>query len=131
MQEGGWGKGAQRRPRANTRLTVFSDSLFATLAIEHNATVNVHQTLVNAVRALYRKANSQDLQARIRWTPAHAGVTGNEAADSLAEEGTRRSALGRGLHPDAIAHNTKLGHFIFPRPPPAHLVIHHNPSLPP
>ena len=109
------------------RLTVFSDSLFATLAIEHNATVNVHQTLVNAVRALYRKANSQDLQARIRWTPAHAGIAGNEAADSLAEEGTRRSALGRGLRPDAIAHNTKLGHFIFPRPPPVPHVIHHNP----
>ena len=85
-------------------MTILTDSRLATLLIEHNAKATANTNLVKAVRAIYWKTKHTG-NITIRWIPAHIGTIGNETADSLAEEGTRRAALPRqGLtNPDLVA----------------------------
>lgn len=78
------------------RLTVLTDSRLATLLIEHNAKANSNKELVQAVRSKYWEARKHR-KVRIRWIPAHVGITGNEIADKLADRGTTRAQQGHGM----------------------------------
>ena len=99
-------------------LTILTDSRLATLLIEHNAHANTNTELVRAVRAKYWHAK-HTRNIIIRWIPAHIGTIGNETADSLAEEGTRRAALpNQGLSPTNM--NTRIANKTFITDPPEH-----------
>ena len=83
----------------DSHLTILSDSRLATLTIEHNAKTNKNKDLINAIRSIYwRVKHTKNIT--IHWIPAHIGTLGNETADALAEEGSRRAALpGQGITP--------------------------------
>ena len=99
-------------------LTILTDSRLATLLIEHNAHANTNTALVKAVRARYWNTKHTK-NIIIRWIPAHIGTLGNETADSLAEEGTRRAGLpSQGLNPANL--NSRIANKKFITDPPKH-----------
>ena len=98
-------------------LTILTDSQLSTLLIEHNAPTKANQKLVTSIRSIYW--NIKNIKnIIIRWIPAHVGTIGNETADRLAEDGTRRANLpGHGLTAHALAARITNRSFITNPPP--------------
>ena len=99
-------------------LRILSDSRLATLLIEYNAHAKANKALVKAVRRIYWQAKAHR-NIRIHWSPAHVGIEGNEAADVLADEGSRLSSRGLGFSEARLAKAIAEGRFYPIALPPA------------
>ena len=94
-------------------LHILTDSRYATLLLEHGGVASSNILLVRAVRSIYWKAKSHR-GIRIHWVPAHVGIPGNEAADTLADDGTLLSKAGHGLTPAHLADRIAERQFFMP-----------------
>jgi len=56
-----------------------------------------HTLNTTIVESIKRMMSTSTLNWHINWTPGHAGVAGNEAADGAADRGALRSVRGEGL----------------------------------
>jgi ribonuclease HI len=79
-----------QRDIRNRNIFIFSDSQAALMAIAKS--VVSHLTVKECINSLNRVATRNNLI--ISWVPGHSGVTGNEKADELANEGTRMANIG-------------------------------------
>ena len=73
----------------NMPVAVFSDSLSAIRSIESersNSRPNMLRDILDTKHALQREVT-------LVWVPSHVGIQGNETADRLANEGTKKSAV--------------------------------------
>lgn len=75
-----------------TRLVVTTDSQHALKAIAQGYGTGSRQAQVAQIIKRLQRLDEKDIHTNLRWTPAHAGVEGNEAADRAAR--TAANALG-------------------------------------
>ena len=90
------------REERGQRYTVFSDSQAAIARVQHDRIGPAH-ALAKAVTRAVDSITSRDNTVTLRWTPAHAGVEGNEQADMTA----KRAAGEGGEGPAIISHRGK------------------------
>ena len=91
-------------------LHILTDSKISKLLIEHDAKATKNTKLVAAVRRIYHFARTKR-SVRIHWLPAHVGITGNENADSLADDGANISKLHGGYSTAILARRILLLNF--------------------
>ncbi len=71
---------------------IFTDSKSALQAME-NLEVNTNNEINNLAQATHNLLSSYDIQVTMQWIPGHSNIRGNELADKLAKEGTKKSNL--------------------------------------
>ena len=67
-------------------MVIFTDSLSALQALENN---------ISQDRDIGQLAKSYDIQATLQWIPGHEDVCGNERADQLAKEDSKKEQINR------------------------------------
>lgn len=72
--------------------TIISDSQSAIKSIS-NPSSRPGQHVVRLILKQVEHLRAQGIQVQLMWTPAHAGVEGNEIADQLAKQATSRTTL--------------------------------------
>ena len=85
--------GTGRQPQSvNNIFTIISDSQSAIRSIS-NPSSRPGQHIVRLILKQVELLRAQDIQVQLMWTPAHAGVEGNEIADQLAKQVTSLTTL--------------------------------------
>jgi ribonuclease HI len=74
----------------DTRLVIMSDSQQALKAIAQGYSHGLKQAQVARITRWIQKLDGKGVHTNFRWTPAHAGVEGNERADQAAKEVTHQ-----------------------------------------
>ena len=65
----------------DTRLVIISDSQHALKAIAQGYSYGSNQAQIARITRSIQKLDKKRVNTNFRWTPAHAGVEGNEGAD--------------------------------------------------
>ena len=106
----------EKRGERGGAYTVFSDSQAAIARVQHDGT-GPAQALAKAMVATVNTLVSRDNAFSLRWTPAHRGVEGNEAADEAARSAVevegREVRRGEGVELDylreaSLSHLTRI-----------------------
>merc|ERR1711860_325105 len=77
-----WDQGA-------TNFVIFTDSLSALQALE-NFSSSQDRDICRLAQSLNKLLTCYDVQATLQWIPGHEDVRGNERADRLAKEGSKK-----------------------------------------
>ena len=97
------------RDERDQQYTVFSDSQAAISRVQHDRT-GPGQALAKRTIELVKNMVDRGNSVTLRWTPAHAGVEGNEQADGMAKraaEGKEERVAPQYLMEASLAHLTR------------------------
>ena len=95
---------------------IFSDSRYASDAVEEKTKNTENLALIIAVRKLYRSMLDAGFTIEFHWVKGHSGVAGNETADRLAGEASARSS-NSGFTPAVLKERIRTGNFTCPEHP--------------
>lgn len=82
---------------------IFSDSKSAILALEN--VINNSSPLINRIRQKLAYADSENIDIKLYWIPAHKGIFGNENVDQLAKAAAKTGVLHDGFVPVTDLYN--------------------------
>ena len=98
--------------RGIERLTIFSDSVEALWSLQEG-TSSDHPALLNDIFSSLESIQNRGSQFEMCWIPSHAGIIGNEHADSLAKvASTTKQNIDRVIVPEMKELKEKVDAFI-------------------
>ena len=86
--------------KAPTNIVIFSDSRSALQALENPG--NSHSDIEKLSKTISNLLTSYDIQLTLQWVPGHTDIHGNEVADRLAKQGTKKNQPSKACSIDTV-----------------------------
>lgn len=80
------------RGNKRDRLIIFTDNQAVIRTFQNPASRSGAYIVADAIKLIDKLQGDREIQAEIRWVPAHSGIWGNDAADRAAKRAAKQEA---------------------------------------
>ena len=80
----------EKTQRTDKRITIYTDSKITLDKLQNS---NIHTYIIEEIRKKIIEMNKTSWEVTLCWVKAHAGILGNELADTLAKKAATNESL--------------------------------------